>query len=77
MRDRVIEELCRRGDWACIDGDLRALGDVAAELAGTAPEPMHCELVTLAELCRRDPARAVAAWHRMRELVIEGRSAQP
>lgn len=69
MTDRLIEDLCRRGDWACVDGDLRALGDVVKELAEATPDPMHCELVALAELCRRDPARAVAGWHRVREIV--------
>ena len=73
----VLEDLCRRGDWACAAGDLAALADVASELAGAVPEPLHCELVALAEVWRRDPARAVAEWHRLRELVDETTTPQP
>ena len=69
MTERLIADLCRRGGLACIDGDLTALGQIARELAEAMPEPLHCELVALGELCDRDPARAIAAWHRLREIL--------
>ena len=67
---RNIGMLCVAGDWACTQADLSALGDIAARLLEYTREPLHCELVPLAELCRCDPDRAVAAWYRMKELLL-------
>ena len=66
---RAIGELCFGGDWACAHGDMSALGHVARCLAEYAREPLHCELVALAESCRCDPDRATAAWVRLKSLV--------
>ncbi len=57
-----IGELCVGGDWACANGDLETLAVIADQLAALAHEPLHCELVELSQLCKRDPDRAVAAW---------------
>ncbi|HET7505941.1 MAG TPA: hypothetical protein VFK02_33205 [Kofleriaceae bacterium] len=67
---RLIGKLCVGGDWACANGDLEALGDVAVQLAGYAHEPLHCELVALSELCHSDPERASATWMRLKPEVL-------
>jgi len=66
---RAIGELCVGGDWACTNGDLEALGDVARRLAEHTCEPLHCELVALADACRSDPDRAAATWLTLKERV--------
>lgn len=68
----VLGELCVGGDWACSHGDLEALGDVAGRLARYMDEPLRCELITLVEICRCDPDRAVAAWIRLKPQVLHG-----
>ena len=65
----AIGVLCVGGDWACAHGDIEALGDVARRLAGYAHEPLHCELVALADACRGDPDRATSMWVRLKDLV--------
>jgi hypothetical protein len=67
----MIGKLCVGGDWACANGDLEALGDVAVQLADLAHEPLHCELVALSELCHSDPERAAAAWMRLKSQVLK------
>lgn len=62
--------LCVAGDWLCTQADFSTLGDVGTRLAEYMHEPLHCEVTTLAELCRYDPDRAVAAWYRIKELVL-------
>lgn len=57
-----IGKLCVGGDWACANGDLEGLRYVAQQLAVYLPEPMHCELVALAEACACDPNHAVELW---------------
>jgi len=69
-RVHAIGELCVEGDWACERGDLLTLGAVADRLVESMREPLHCELAELASQCRRDPARAVAAWYRLKERVL-------
>lgn len=69
-RVRTIGMLCVAGDWVCTQADFSALGHVAAWLVEYTREPLHCKLATLAELCRCDPDRAVAAWYRMKELLL-------
>lgn len=61
VRD-AIGWLCLAGDHACEVGDLAALREVAFELAEFAPEPLHCELAALGEVCTSQPDRAIAAW---------------
>jgi hypothetical protein len=68
---RMIGKLCVGGDWACANGDLEALGDVAVQLADFAHEPLHCELVALSGLCHTDPERASAAWMRLKSQVLK------
>jgi hypothetical protein len=63
---RAIGQLCVGGDWACAHGDLAGLRHIARRLAVLADEPLHCELVALAELCRTSPERATAAWTRLK-----------
>ena len=58
----AIGKLCIGGDWACAHGDLSALRYVAQCLAVHAREPLHCELLDLAETCSFDPDRAVERW---------------
>lgn len=62
----TIGRLCVGGDWACANGDLGGLRDVAKRLAAFAPEPIHRELVALAAACVADPDRAVAIWTRVK-----------
>ena len=69
---RRIGQLCFGGDWACAHGDLETLGHIANLLAETASEPLHCELASLADLCRRDPDVATAVWVRLKEAVLQG-----
>jgi len=69
--------LCLGGDWACTQPNFATLGDFAARLVEYEHEPLHCELVTLSELCRCDPDHAVAAWYRMKELVRASCGVQP
>jgi hypothetical protein len=59
---RAIGKLCVGGDWACAHGDLSALRYVAQCLAVHAREPLHCELLSLAEACSSDPDHAVERW---------------
>lgn len=66
----TIGQLCVGGDWACTNGDLETLGYIAGRLAWCVREPLHCELATLAEICRCDPDRAVAAWMRLKDQVL-------
>ena len=74
MRPGVHEvgELCYAGDWAGVHGDPEALARVALRLAEQTDEPVHCELVALAERCRIDPAGAMTDWVRLRELARAG-----
>jgi hypothetical protein len=67
---RTIGKLCVGGDWACANGDLEALGDVAVQLADFTLEPLHHELVALSALCRSDPERVSAAWMRLKLQVL-------
>ena len=69
-RVHAIGERCVEGDRACEHGDLLTLGAVADRLVESLREPLHCELAELANQCRRDPARAVAAWYRLKERVL-------
>lgn len=65
----TIGQLCFGGDWACTQGDSETLGYIALQLAETVNEPLHCELVALAELCAHDPDRATAAWFELKERI--------
>lgn len=67
----TVGVLCIGGDWACAHGDLEGLRDIAYSLAARAPEPLHCELMRLAEACLRDPDRATAGWVGIKKRVQE------
>ncbi len=67
---RMIGKLCLGGDWACANGDLGALGDIADRLITCSPETLHCELAGLSALCRHDPDRATAAWVQLKNRVL-------
>jgi hypothetical protein len=67
---RMIGKLCLGGDWACANGDLGALGDIAERLITCSPEALHRELTGLSDLCRRDPDRASAAWVQLKTRVL-------
>jgi hypothetical protein len=67
---RMIGKLCLGGDWACANGDLGALGDIAERLITCSPEVLHRELVGLSDLCRCDPDRASAAWVQLKNRVL-------
>ena len=66
----MIGKLCVGGDWACSNGDLEALGDVAVQLADFAREPLHRQLLALGALCHDDPDQASAAWLRLKAEVL-------
>lgn len=61
-----IGVLCIGGDWACAHGDLSGLHDVARQLAAHVGEPLHCEVMALADLCQGDGDRAGALWATLR-----------
>ena len=58
----AIGKLCVGGDWACANGDLEALRDVARQLANHVGEPIHRELSSLVTACEADSDRAIALW---------------
>jgi hypothetical protein len=66
MTAHAISELCTGGDWACAHGDFAGLRHVAHCLATYASEPLHCELVALADACTSDPERAGVLWDRLK-----------
>lgn len=59
--------LAVNADRACVLGDLPMLRGIVEALAIRVPEPMHCELVALGELCGNHPDRAIAEWMRVRD----------
>ena len=63
----TIGKLCVGGDWACAHGDPAGLRYVAQRLAVYSQEPLHCELLALAEACYSDPDRAVVLWPQIRD----------
>ncbi|HET9988222.1 MAG TPA: hypothetical protein VFQ65_06875 [Kofleriaceae bacterium] len=70
-RQHVIGRLCIGGDWACAHGDFAALRAIAQRLADQVSEPLHCELVALAEACRGDLDRATVMWERLKDCVYQ------
>lgn len=74
-RARMIGRLCLGGDWACANGDLDALGDIAARLARCSPEAMRGELTRLAACCRGELHQATVAWVQLKNRAL--RSASP
>ena len=68
-----VGHLCVGADWACAHGDLAALRYVAQRLADEASEPLHGELLALADACYADPDHAVEAWTRVKDQLF-GRS---
>lgn len=66
----MIGKLCLGGDWACANGDLGALGDIADRLITCSPETLRGELARLSALCRYDPDHATAAWVQLKNRVL-------
>lgn len=68
-RDTVISigQLCVDGDAACAQGDVAALRDVAQRLAACSPEPLHCELLALVDVCLAEPDRGPELWPDLRD----------
>ncbi len=69
-RALTVGQLCVGGDWACANGDLGGLRDVAGLLAALSDEPLHCELAQLGDACRSDPDRAVASCFEIRDRLL-------
>jgi hypothetical protein len=67
---RSLGELCVAADWALSDGDLDALGEIVRRIADAVPDPLHCDLIELADACTHDPARAWNAWPPLRDRVF-------
>ena len=63
----TIGQLCFGGDWACAHGDPSGLRHIAQRLANYSQEPLHRELLALADACKCDPDRAVALWSEIKE----------
>jgi hypothetical protein len=63
----TIGKLCFGGDWACAHGDPSGLRYVAQRLAVSSQEPLHCELLALADVCYSDPDRAAVLWTQLRD----------
>jgi hypothetical protein len=74
-RARMIGRLCLGGDWACANGDLDALGDIAERLVRCSPEAMRGELTGLSACCRGELHQATVAWVKLKSRVL--RSAPP
>lgn len=74
---RRIGQLCFSGDWACANGDVDTLASIASRLASFTAEPLHCELARLAELCGRDPIRAISEWMRLKGHVLGNGANRP
>lgn len=71
----TIGKLCVGGDWASAHGDFSGLRNVAQQLAGYAPEPLHCALTELAAACCADPERAALLWNELKtQLYREARA---
>lgn len=70
-----IGQLCVGGDWACAHGDIAALRFVARELAISARDPLHRDLLALAETCREDPDLAVEQWSQLKRRLAEAQAA--
>lgn len=70
----TIGVLCVGGDWACAHGDLAGLHDVARQLATYVSEPLHCEVLALADLCQGDGDRAGALWATLRDRLYAHRA---
>jgi hypothetical protein len=66
-----IGELCVGADWACANGDVEALGEVARQLSECAFEPLRCELLAVVDLCSRDPEHAIGEWRRLKPELFE------
>jgi hypothetical protein len=70
----AIGKLCVGGDWACAHGDIEALGYISGWLEEYAREPLQCELVELADMCRSDSDSAVSTWLRLKTQVLRRKS---
>ena len=64
-----IGKLCAGGDWACAHGDFSGLRNVARQLEDYVAEPLHCQLVDLADACVSDPERASMLWDRVKGIL--------
>lgn len=69
LAGRTIGLLCVGGDWACAHGDFAALRHIAQQLAIAFVEPLHCELVELADACVGRPELAGQLWHELRDRI--------
>ena len=65
----AIGRLCIEGDRACVHGDFVALREITERLSELLAEPLHCELVAVADTCRDDSDRATAVWFHLKERV--------
>ena len=71
----AIGELCASGDWAYAHGDFAALRYVTHCLAAYASEPLHCDLIALADACTNDHKRAGALWDRLKSRLFRSGNA--
>lgn len=65
-RNHPIGTLCCGGDWACANGDLEALADIARRLVDHARAALRPRLAEVSSLVRSDPDQAIAAWAAVR-----------
>lgn len=66
----LIGELCIDADRACARGDLPVLAGIAIQLSRLLPEPLHCELAALVDLCQCKHAhRATETWSSLKNRV--------
>jgi hypothetical protein len=72
---RMIGRLCSGGDWACANGDLDALGEIADRLVRCSPEATRSDLAGLAAHCRGELHQATLAWVQLKNRAL--RSASP
>jgi hypothetical protein len=69
QRTQTIGRLCVCGDWACAQGDYAGLREIVQRLAASVGEPLHCELLALADGCRPDAELVFARWARIKDLL--------
>ena len=67
---RRLGRLCIDADHARTNDDFAALQHIARSLAIYAHEPLHCQLVDLADTCQSDVRRASSMWDQLKDRVF-------
>jgi hypothetical protein len=63
----AMYRLAVQADCACARSDAGTLESITRQLAFRAIEPLHGDLLDLAEECRYEPVAAIQRWPELRE----------